>query len=440
MSNLDIFISYKSERRAIAEHLHDLFEDHGYSVWFDYALVPGHAFDAEIENNLRAAKCVIALWCTRSVASEWVRAEVALARKLKKLVPVMIERTEIPLPFNLLQTIDLTGWSGRPTMGSPPQVFAEVERLTGRAAKPNMPSLTRFERAWERGGCVPPMSFQTANRVEAQSGKPGFAPEDTTAEPVIAPPGPSEPPPPPPVQDDPVGEIYNGIDKSDFEALRRFADHFSDHPRASEANKLADQLEQEANEAAETAAFEALIAGYHLRALSDYIANHPGTVQSWRASERIAEINRNAPDDETRHRWEKEAQDAILKGRDIPEDRLPYILHFDLSGSDLSDLMPLSGLTSLQTLDIEGTQVSDLGPLSGLTSLQTLVCTATQVSDLGPLSGLASLHTLLCGDTEVSELRPLSGLTNLQTLDVRVTKVKDLSPVSHIKGLEIEGP
>ncbi len=92
----------------------------------------------------------------------------------------------------------------------------------------------------------------------------------------------------------------------------------------------------------------------------------------------------------------------------------------------MSDLAPLSGLSSLQTLDCSYTQVSDLAPLSGLSSLQTLDCRSTQVSDLSPLSGLASLQTLSCNSTPVSDLSPLSGLSSLQTLDCSYTPVSDL--------------
>ena len=57
----------------------------------------------------------------------------------------------------------------------------------------------------------------------------------------------------------------------------------------------------------------------------------------------------------------------------------------DLSGTSVSDLTPLQGLTSLQTLNLyAATSVSDLTPLQGLTSLQTLDLTGTEVTDLAP--------------------------------------------------------
>jgi hypothetical protein len=75
----DVFISYKSERRAAAEHLAEILADYGYSVWWDYGLIAGGDFGAQIESELRASKAAVVLWCSLSVNSEWVREEAALA-------------------------------------------------------------------------------------------------------------------------------------------------------------------------------------------------------------------------------------------------------------------------------------------------------------------------------------------------------------------------
>ena len=92
----DIFISYKSERRAAAEHFAEVLTRYGYSVWFDYEAAMGEDFAARIEQEIREAKALLVLWCSRSVASRWVREEVNLARELGKLVPVKIEDCQSP--------------------------------------------------------------------------------------------------------------------------------------------------------------------------------------------------------------------------------------------------------------------------------------------------------------------------------------------------------
>jgi hypothetical protein len=108
----------------------------------------------------------------------------------------------------------------------------------------------------------------------------------------------------------------------------------------------------------------------------------------------------------------------------------------DLSGTQVSDLTPLAGLTGLQTLDLCGTEVSDLTPLAGLTGLQTLDLSGTEVSDLTPLAGLTGLQKLDLRHTQVSDLTPLAGLTGLQKLDLRGTQVSDLTPLAGLTGLQ----
>src|SRR5262245_21993377 len=110
----DIFISYKSERRAAAEHLAEVLNDYGYSVWWDYGLISGRDFGRQIETELRAAKAVIVLWCSRAVDSEWVREEANLAKQLNKIIPTKIEAVDLPLGFSLAQTLDLSAWDGAP--------------------------------------------------------------------------------------------------------------------------------------------------------------------------------------------------------------------------------------------------------------------------------------------------------------------------------------
>ena len=75
----EIFISYKSERRAAAAHLAKILERYGYTVWFDYHLVKGDDFADEIDRRIREAKALVVLWCKLAVQSVWVRREAALA-------------------------------------------------------------------------------------------------------------------------------------------------------------------------------------------------------------------------------------------------------------------------------------------------------------------------------------------------------------------------
>jgi len=82
-----------------------------------------------------------------------------------------------------------------------------------------------------------------------------------------------------------------------------------------------------------------------------------------------------------------------------------------------SNLLAISGITSLRALDCNFTQVTDLTPLAQLANLQSLDCSGTQVNDLTPLAQLANLQSLDCYCTQVTDLTPFTGLRSLTTLD-----------------------
>jgi Leucine-rich repeat (LRR) protein len=109
----------------------------------------------------------------------------------------------------------------------------------------------------------------------------------------------------------------------------------------------------------------------------------------------------------------------------------------DLSGVPIGDISALSGLSGLQSLNLSWTQVSDISALSGLSSLQNLELIGTQVSDISALSGLSSLQNLELIGTQVSDISALSGLNSLQNLNLRETQVSDISTLSDLSGLQI---
>ncbi len=106
----DIFISYKREDRDSAHSLAEYFATHGFDVWWDVDLLPGDEFDNEINAALNRAKAAIVLWTPLAVESSYVRAEASLARERNILIPILLEEAAIPVPFNLIHTLDLTNW------------------------------------------------------------------------------------------------------------------------------------------------------------------------------------------------------------------------------------------------------------------------------------------------------------------------------------------
>lgn len=200
----DVFISYKSERRAAAEHLAEILADYGYSVWWDYGLVSGQEFGAQIERELRAAKAVIVLWCSLSRESPWVKDEAALAVRLGTAVPTMIERIDLPLGFGQAQTVDLTAWDGGPQSHHLQLLLREVAAKVGRPPTANLEGLARTERAWRRFGAPSLMKFALIAPLERTApprtlpGGIGGATGPGLPPPVPSPPAPPPSPPPPP--------------------------------------------------------------------------------------------------------------------------------------------------------------------------------------------------------------------------------------------------
>ena len=112
-------------------------------------------------------------------------------------------------------------------------------------------------------------------------------------------------------------------------------------------------------------------------------------------------------------------------------------IELNLTGTQISDLLPLSNLRSLESLDLSGTPVSDVTPLAKLLSLQSLALKGTKVSEVSPLSKMSALQSLDLGGTSVADFSPLSKLSALQYLDASGTKIIDLAPLAKLSSLQI---
>ncbi|MGE0046404.1 MAG: TIR domain-containing protein [Hyphomonadaceae bacterium] len=111
----DIFLSYASEDRNRVRPLAEALQQRGFSVWWDRSLAAGDDFSAVIQRELNAAKAVIVVWTQTSAASVWVRDEAGRARDDGRLVPVMLDRVQIPLGFGAFQAEDFSKWNGSAT-------------------------------------------------------------------------------------------------------------------------------------------------------------------------------------------------------------------------------------------------------------------------------------------------------------------------------------
>ena len=102
---------------------------------------------------------------------------------------------------------------------------------------------------------------------------------------------------------------------------------------------------------------------------------------------------------------------------------------FENYWGDVSDLTPLSGLTTLVKLTLSDQQITDLTPLAGLTNLESLNLSLNQIADLTPLAGLTKLWYLDLDWNNVTDLTPLAGMTDLGVLWLSGSPVTSVAPL-----------
>lgn len=146
----DIFLSYSSKDRERVRPVRDALVAAGYSVFWDVKTPTGEDWDLWIRRNLGEAKVAVVFWTKLSAASPNVRHEAAIARKLNKLVPAMLESMDVddfPMGFYTTQAAPLHDWTGavehdgyaefaraiRKRIDSDPASVAEVVRQEDRS-------------------------------------------------------------------------------------------------------------------------------------------------------------------------------------------------------------------------------------------------------------------------------------------------------------------
>ena len=109
----DIFISYAREDQDKVKPLAKALEAHGREVWWDAKIRSGEAFDRIIEKAIAKARCVIVVWSSKSVNSDWVRAEAGDGLERDILISVAIDvAVRPPLRFRNIHTVPLIDWDG----------------------------------------------------------------------------------------------------------------------------------------------------------------------------------------------------------------------------------------------------------------------------------------------------------------------------------------
>jgi adenylate cyclase len=173
----DVFVSYARPDEPLAERVAEALRAEGYNVWRDDELPAHRAYAEVIEERLKGAKAVVALWSAESARSHWVRAEADAARAAGTLVQGSLDGTTPPLPFNQIQCANLHGWTGDTDFAGWRKLRASVEALAGVAQAPKETEARVVRR--ERSVCVLPFVNMSGD-VEQEYFSDGITEDITT--------------------------------------------------------------------------------------------------------------------------------------------------------------------------------------------------------------------------------------------------------------------
>ena len=127
----DIFLSYSTENRRKIAILVSLFEQYGWSVWWDRDIETGHEWEQSIVQELASARCVIVAWSRSSLQSEWVQCEARIGRERGVLFPILLEPVQPPSEFGQIQTARLTAWTGTQDSEEFQKLLRHLSQLLG---------------------------------------------------------------------------------------------------------------------------------------------------------------------------------------------------------------------------------------------------------------------------------------------------------------------
>ena len=133
----DIFISYAHEDRETAEHIAQVLETAGFSVWWDRRIPAGRTWRSVLEEALQGMRCLIVLWSENSIKSTWVIEEAEEARRLGKIMlPVLIHKINPPVGFRAIQAAKLIDWGGAADAPAVELLVADLKALLGEPKAP----------------------------------------------------------------------------------------------------------------------------------------------------------------------------------------------------------------------------------------------------------------------------------------------------------------
>jgi hypothetical protein len=109
---IDLFLSYARADRGWVSKLAESISSDGWRIWWDREIPLGAQFQRAIVDALEMARCVSVVWSPEALRSDWVIAEASSGRDRNVLVPILKDRVKPPVPFNLIQSADMSDWQG----------------------------------------------------------------------------------------------------------------------------------------------------------------------------------------------------------------------------------------------------------------------------------------------------------------------------------------
>jgi serine/threonine protein kinase len=125
-----LVLSYSHDNAPFIKRLVHALEKRNVEVWRDSNLqLDVVDYSREIRQQIIAATAVLVVWSKSACNSRWVSAEADLADTHNKLIQVISENCDLPLPFGRKQFGDLTSWRGGSSDDEINKIVDEVNRL-----------------------------------------------------------------------------------------------------------------------------------------------------------------------------------------------------------------------------------------------------------------------------------------------------------------------
>jgi hypothetical protein len=137
----DVFLSYAREDQFVASRLADALNARGWSVFWDRQIHAGPRFEDVISRELGAAKCMVVLWSSASVKSDWVLDEANEGKTRGVLVQATIEDVRAPFGFRQYQAASLVGWDGDAQHGGVQDLFSGIEMAARQQPSPSVDAM-----------------------------------------------------------------------------------------------------------------------------------------------------------------------------------------------------------------------------------------------------------------------------------------------------------